>query len=149
MTLLNSADKKCKALRQSNQLYTTADSEVMTLIATLKNQPQLATWVFQVLNTTTHALKDRAQSGNAPNGSSQGYHKSQKPAWFNKPPTQLNQTYKHDNRIWHWCPKCGVQGKWVCMHTAASHEVNFIKKRKGEAPTDGCRPSPPPVPADK
>jgi hypothetical protein len=35
-SLVESADRKCKALRQSNQLYTSADSEVFIMEATLK-----------------------------------------------------------------------------------------------------------------
>jgi hypothetical protein len=52
-TLVKSADKKCKALQQSNQLHSTADIEIMALTT-----PELATSVFQALTANPDASRD-------------------------------------------------------------------------------------------
>ena len=57
-TLVKSADKKCKAMQQSNQLHSTADIEIMALATTLNNQPQLATSMFQALTANPDASRD-------------------------------------------------------------------------------------------
>ena len=117
-SLVESADRKCKALRQSNQLYTSADSEVFIMEATLKQH--------------TDSKSGRHTDGRGKTG---GTHCPQKPAWYNSPPTNSNQTHRFDDRVWHWCHKCGNGGKWVCTHTPDKHQDNFVKKRKAAAVT--------------
>jgi hypothetical protein len=121
-TLVDAADKKCKALRQSNQLYTPQDTELLALVTKL------------------------APSNNPKNGRSSN--RPPKPAWYDHPPTNPHQTHQFDNRTWYWCTKCGQRGKWVCTHTTAQHSESFVKKRPGENPASGTgrRPSPSPPP---
>ena len=113
LSLVEAADKKCKALRQSNQLYTAADSEIFAMEATIK-QP-----------TSAHHGKHTGAKGRL-----SGTHRPPKPAWYNTPPSDPNQTHRFDDRVWHWCPKCGEHGKWVCTHTPDKHQDNYVKKRK-------------------
>jgi len=71
-----------------------------------------------------------------------------KPTWYDSAPTNPRQTHTFDNRTWHWCPKCGSGGKWVCTHTPAQHTDNYIKKRRSDNSSSGGdkRPSPSPEP---
>jgi hypothetical protein len=131
-TLVTDADKKCKALRQSNQLYTTADTEIMALEANHRNAA-----------ITTRNTGGQPQQGNNKRG---GNARSQKPAWYQSPPLDPNQTHHFDDRTWHWCPKCGEQGKWVCTHTPDKHQENYVRKRKHEQPASSNRAAPPPPP---
>jgi hypothetical protein len=137
-TLVEIAEKKCKALRQSNQLYTSTDAEIMALISTkqhnhTKNQSGTRNQTSQQSGTRTQTSL-----------SQRGAHRPPRPQWFDKPPTLPKQTHQHDNREWHWCPKCGNNGKWVCTHTAKTHTDGFTKKRRGDQPTKDHRPSPTP-----
>jgi hypothetical protein len=132
-SLVEAADKKCKALRQSIQLYTSTDADIMALLCA-KQQPTLA---FTPPTLGTHQHTD---------GKQHGRHRLPRPQWFDKPPKDPNQTYHHENRVWHWCPKCGDSGKWVCTHSASTHSDNFVKKRKGVQPPGPRRPSPSPPP---
>jgi len=113
LSLIEAADKKCKALCQSNQLYTAADSEIFAMEATLK-QPSI-----------TPQGRHGGTCGRQHNA-----HRQPKPAWYNSPPTDPKQTHRFDDRMWYWCPKCGKNGKWICTHTPEKHQDNFIKKRK-------------------
>jgi hypothetical protein len=117
-SLVEAAEKKCKALRQSNQLYTATDSEIFVMEATMKYQ------------ATPH--QGNQTGGRGRQGSTQRH---QKPAWYNSPPSDHKQTYRFDDRLWHWCPKCGDTGKWVCTHTPDKHQDNFTKKRKASSVT--------------
>jgi hypothetical protein len=128
-SLVEAADKKCKALRQSNQLYTSTDAEIMALLCA-KHQPTSAS-TPPIVGPCQHL-----------DGKSQGRHRLPRPHWFDKPTKDPKQTYQHENWVWHWCPKCGDGGKWVCTHSASTHSDNFVKKRKGVQPPGPRRPSP-------
>jgi hypothetical protein len=85
-------------------------------------------------------------SGKQPNGKLRGDQRPSRPSWYDKAPNNLNQTHQYDNRVWHWCPKCGASGKWVCTHSAGTHKDNFVKKRRGDQTHGERRPSPSPPP---
>lgn len=125
-SLVESADKKCKALHQSNQLYTTSDTDIIALEATLRQ----------------HQGGGRQQGGG---NKHRGNPRPPKPAWYNSPPAVPTQTHKFDDRVWHWCPKCGDQGKWVCTHSADTHQNNYIKKRKNDQSHPSPRQTSPPA----
>lgn len=129
-SLVEAADKKCKALRKSNQLYTTTDSEVFIMEATLKQ------------HTPPHPGRTTSSQGKTG-----GTHRPPKPAWYNSPPTHMNQTHRFDDR--YWCPKCGTGGKWVCTHTPDKHQDNFVKKRKSETVTPDHSATAPPTAVGK
>lgn len=118
ISLVEAADKKCKALRQSNQLYTQTDHDIVAMEANLRQH-------------TTNSRTPQQQ------GKQKGQHRPPKSAWYSTPPTDLKQTHRFDERIWHWCPKCGDQGKWVCTHTADIHQDNYTRKGKGICITCG------------
>jgi hypothetical protein len=79
-TLFEHMDKKCKALSQSNQLYSMVNSEIMVLVAILCSQPQLATSVFQALTPTSDAVKLRLPGGAGHSSQQQDHCKTHKPA---------------------------------------------------------------------
>jgi hypothetical protein len=82
-TLALSAEKKCKALRQSNQLYTTADTEPVALEAGVHH-----------MSTGTGK---QSHSATASSGSRRGGHqRSQKPQWYHSAPTDATQTCKFE-----------------------------------------------------
>jgi hypothetical protein len=145
ITLVDAAGKKCKALRRINQLHIPAETEIMTLEATIKQRPDLATSVYQALlktiskDNTNTGVKFKSQQG------TKG--KTRKPDWYHNPPSHHGQTHTHDNRVWHWCPKCGDNGKWVCTHMASQHQDSFTRKRKSDATQGTCKSSPPPTAA--
>ena len=89
---------------------------------------------------TLHQSSTRTQTSQ----SQRGAHRPPHPQWFDKPPTLPNQTHQHDNREWHWCPKCGTNGKWVCTDTAKTHTDGFTKKRRSVQSTKDRCPSPTP-----
>jgi hypothetical protein len=128
LSLIEAADKKCKALCQSNQLYTAADSEIFAMEATLK-QPSI-----------TPQGRHGGTCGRQHNA-----HRQPKPAWYNSPPTDPKQTHRFDDRMWYWCPKCGKNGKWICTHTPEKHQDNFIKKRKAATITPDNQGQAPPT----
>jgi hypothetical protein len=125
-TLVDLADKKCKALRHSTQLYSPQDTELLALATTPAPT-----------SGTTHPTK-----------SSKATHRLPRPAWYTTPPTNPLQTHQFDNRTWHLWLKCGNGGKWVCTHSAAQHSDTYVKKRRGEGqpqqPEKRPSPSPPP-----
>jgi hypothetical protein len=61
----------------------------------------------------------------------------------------MQQTHALDGRTWHWCPKCGTNGKWVCTHHPSQHGDTFVKKRPSEGATHNRdkRPTPSPPPS--
>jgi len=126
ITLVDLADKKCKALHQSSQLYTPQDTELLAL----------ATTPAPTSGTTVTTKSGKATT------------RPPRPAWYDTPPANPHQTNQFDNRTWHWCPKCGNGGKWVCTHTAAQHSDTYVKKRHGDGqpqrPDKRLSPSPPP-----
>jgi hypothetical protein len=136
-SLVEDADKKCKALRQSNQLYTNTDADIMALLSAHR-QPTSATLPTPGKQSHIKQVPSDIKG--------QGQHRSPRPQWFNMPPNDPNQTRQYENRVWHWCPKCGERGKWVCTHSAATHTDNFVKKRKGDPAQGTRRPSPSPPP---
>ncbi len=141
LSLIDMTDRTCKALRCTNQLHTDADPELLALQAKLTKQTQLTTQVIRALNeslskTSAHGKPQPtgAQTGgkHRQNGRPHAGHRPPKPAWYEAPRTDPAQTYEHDGRTWHWCPKCGpdAKGKWVCTHTATTHSDNYDRKRK-------------------
>jgi len=139
-SLVEITEKKCKALRQSNQLYTSTDAEIMALLSSNNSLSVTKTNQSGTRTQTSHQSGTRTQISQ----SQRGAHRPPRPQWFDKPPTLPHQTHQHDNREWHWCPKCGTNGKWVCTHTAKTHTDGFSKKRRGDQSTKDRRPSPTP-----
>jgi len=137
LTLVEDAERKCRALRQSNQLYNVTDNELMALLVA-KPLPGLYT-------TQANGPGKQPSSGKQ-STHKKGDQRQPRPSWYDIPPQHPNQTHQHDNRVWHWCSKCGASGKWVCTHTGDTHRDNFQKKRKGDLPQGDRRPSPSPPP---
>jgi len=52
LSLIDLADKTCKALRCTNQLDTSTDPEILALQAKLAQQTKLTTQVFRAINET-------------------------------------------------------------------------------------------------
>jgi len=141
-SLVADCDRKCKALRQSGQLYTTADADIMALLSTYRQPTAPA---FPTPGKLPHQTSGTRQSHS--DTKSRGQKHVPKPDWFDHPPINPTQTHQFDNRVWHWCSKCGDAGKWVCTHSAATHADNFVKsKRKGDHKPGSRRPSPSPPP---
>jgi len=141
-SLVADCDKKCKALRQSGQLYTNADAEIIALLSAYR-QPTAT--IPPTPGQQTQPTSGREQRNS--DTKSKGQHKSTKPTWFEGPPLNPAQTHQFDGRVWHWCPKCGDAGKWVCTHSATTHADNFVKnKRRGDQHPGPRRPSPSPPP---
>lgn len=122
------AEKKCKALRQSDQLYTPANTDLHALI-------------------TTPTAANTGTVGPMGGNKSRSFNRAPKPAWYDHPPTSMQQTHALDGRTWHWCPKCGTNGKWVCTHHPSQHGDTFVKKRRSEGATHNRdkRPTPRPT----
>jgi hypothetical protein len=135
-SLVQLAEKTCKALRCTGQLYIDNDPELAVLHAKISQQ-DLATQAFKVItntqqnHTTTTTTRSHTKNGNNHGGT---HNRPPKPDWYYKPPLHPNDTHQHDGRDWYWCPKCGrnQQGKWVCTHLPAEHKDTFVKKRKNE-----------------
>jgi hypothetical protein len=135
LSLVQLAERTCKALRCTGQLYIDNDPEIAVLHAKLVQQADMTTQAFNVI---TNTLKQTANIGpKKPHGRPTGpQNRPPKPDWFYKPPQNPSETHKHDGRTWHWCPKCGKDqtGKWVCTHTAVDHQNTFVRKRRAEHP---------------
>jgi len=144
LTLIDNANKTLKALRVTNQYHPAGNPEILALQTQLQQQNKLTTKVFDTITATLSNLnKSNSKHGEQGNGRSGGNQRTPKPAWFNEPPTDLDQIRQHDNREWHWCPKCGhSQGKWVCTHLPAEHNESYVpKKRKPTQDNTGNRPT--------
>jgi hypothetical protein len=127
LVLVEDAEKKCRALCQSNQLYTATDNDIMALLcAKTSSQPD------ESPNAPGHR-QGTQHSGKQPNGKLRGDQRHSRPSWYDKAPNNPNQTHQYDNRVWHWCPKCGASGKWVCTHSAGTHKDNYSSS--GRRPT--------------
>jgi hypothetical protein len=135
VTLVEGLEKQCRALRQSNQLYTSTDADIIALMSAHKATLAATPITRTLTGTGPHA-------GHATRSTT----KAVKPHWFDKPPKDPTQTHQFENRTWNWCPACGPSGKWVCTHTATTHSDNYMKKRKGTQPHRERRPSPSPPP---
>jgi hypothetical protein len=44
------------------------------------------------------------------------------PEWVFDKPTYPDQIRVFNNRYWHFCNKCGTNGRWVCTHTNETHQ---------------------------
>jgi hypothetical protein len=139
-SLVVDSDKKCKALRQSGQLYTTADADIMALLSAHRQPPPA------LLPTSGKQTTSNTGRPSHSDGKTRSQHRLTRPQWLEHAPSDPNQTHHYENRIWHWCPKCGDSGKWVCTHSAATHADNYVKKRKGDRQQGSRRPSPSPPP---
>jgi len=47
---------------------------------------------------------------------------NQTPEWLLDAPADLDQIKYFNRRYWHFCTKCGKNGRWVCTHTDATHD---------------------------
>ena len=45
----------------------------------------------------------------------------QKPDWLLQRPSNLHEVKQFNGRSWHFCTKCGRNGRWVCTHKDSMH----------------------------
>jgi len=144
-SLVESLEKLCRALRQSNQLYTTVDTDIMALLGAHKTAHIVTPPTNKPQSGAGHHIgHTHSGTGHNAGNTHRGNTRSGRPQWYDKPPKDLNQTHQFEKRVWHWCPRCGTSSKWVCAHSASTHTDNFVKKRKGDQPQCDRRPSPTP-----
>jgi hypothetical protein len=133
LSLVQQAERTCKALRCTGQLYSDPDPELAILHAQLAKQANLTNQAFNVI---TNTLKQHTTTNNKkpPGKHTGGQQRTPKPEWFYKPPTNPHNIHKHDGRDWYWCPKCGKdqQGKWVCTHKPDEYQDTFTRKHRGD-----------------
>jgi hypothetical protein len=94
-SLVESLEKLCRALRQSNQLYTTVDTDIMALLGAHKtahivtppptNKPQSG--------AGHHTGHTHSGTGHNAGNTHRSNTCSGRPQWYDKPPKDLNQTH--------------------------------------------------------
>ncbi len=125
--LVKLADDECQILKHSMQWVETIDPSVVAMQALFHNTNQGNNDLFKTLAanlstlTKMHQISsyDKHQGGD---GSSSGrrFHYDT-PDWVYDAPTDLSQQKLYQGKTWHFCTKCGRDGKSVCPHSVATH----------------------------
>jgi hypothetical protein len=139
--LISDADQECRILQHAGQWVETIDPSVMAMQAQLYSTKTKSGALFQSiaanLSSITHKQRETSKI-------SKGQHYTQDtPDWLLKPPTHQGQIKHFNGRDWHYCTKCGRQGRWVCTHTDATH-----RDSRRYSVSDDPRRSPSPSPSD-
>jgi hypothetical protein len=126
-TLVSQAEKTCKALHCTNQLYTDPDPEIAVLHAWILTQANIAQQAFNALSNTLQA--QGASSHIKKPGKQGGIHnRPPKPDWYFKPPTNPSETHKHDGRDWYWPRPAGQMG----LHSPTSQPQRHFHQEAQE-----------------
>jgi len=123
-TLIAKADQECQILQHAGQWVETIDPAVTALQATLQANTQKSGELLHTLVANlakvNQQYKDLSRSSRP---STRQTHKGNyTPDWIYDSPAYPDQIRMHNGKYWHYCSKCGNNGRWVCTHTEATHE---------------------------
>jgi hypothetical protein len=120
--LVTKADQEQQILLHAGQWVETIDPSVSAMRASLQATKQQSGDLLQAL-FANFSQRSR-ESSRSTRYSTRPPHKSsmqQHPDWLFEPPQYPDQIKFFNGRYWHFCPHCGQQGRWVCTHTASTH----------------------------
>jgi len=141
MTLVTMADEECQILRHSNQWVEMIDPSVVAMKALFQDNITGTQMLFHQIPTNLAKL---AKSRDSFLDGASGQRYSDRPQWLFDKPANKTEEHEYCGRIWHYCMKCGRHGKWVCMHTDATHksrdhniDENHSSKYRGSQQDNG------------
>jgi len=134
-SLITMADEESQILRHSNQWVETIDPSVVAMKALFQGNLTGTQTLFQQIQAN---LAKIAKSRDSSSDGASGHRYPDRPDWVFDAPTTKTEQSEYHGRIWHYCTQCGRNGKWVCMHTDATHrrrdhdlDEERSSKRKG------------------
>jgi hypothetical protein len=125
-------DEECQILRHSNQWVETIDPSIVAMKALVQGNIHGAHALLEQLSAHLSSIAQSSSSekyagrqmdgtdDNCLNGKG-----NDNPPWVYEIPHDKSQTCTFCGRTWHYCTKCGRDGKWVCSHTDATHRVSY------------------------
>jgi hypothetical protein len=126
-SLVRKADTECQVLKHTNQWVETIDPSITAMQAFLQSNKTNSAQVFQSIAANFSEIACRQQDINADFKTYQRHHYSNlnnNPDWIYEAPQDMNEVRHYHGRTWHYCSKCGRNGRWVCTHTDATHRSN-------------------------
>jgi hypothetical protein len=126
-TLITKADQECQVLQHAGQWVETIDPSVMAMQAMFQATKTQSVDLLQTLaanfSQISQRQRDSVRSSKYPASlsSSRAPAPTSHPTWLSYPPKDLEDVKHYNGRYWHWCTKCGKDGRWVCTHTDATH----------------------------
>ena len=122
-TIVQKADNECQILKHAGQWVETIDPSIMAMHAALKSSTGKTGAIFQSLAANFSSIAQKQRDINRSlGGSSRPSSSSDTPEWLLRPPTMKGQIKHFNGRDWHFCTKCGKNGRWVCTHTDDTHD---------------------------
>jgi hypothetical protein len=121
-TLVSMADEECQVLKHSSQWVETIDPSVAAMQAMIQADKEGSAKFFQTLATNFTELSNKQRDNR--DIRMQHYDRNRmnnNPDWIFTPPTDLSEARTFRGRQWHFCTKCGHNGRWVYTHTDATH----------------------------
>jgi hypothetical protein len=106
------ANQECQILTHAGQWVETIDPSIIAMLALLHHNKTKTGEIFQNLaanfSQITHRQKEVTRSLRQPNHSGSS---SQTPEWLMEAPSDPEQLKLFDGRYWHYCSKCGKNGR--------------------------------------
>jgi hypothetical protein len=143
--LVKLADEECQILKHSHKWVETIDPLVLGLQAMFQSTNKGHTSLFESLTANLLTLmklqKDSIQSCRDDHDFSSHHHfHYDTPDWVYNAPEDNSQKKVYQGKTWHFCTKCGRNGKWVCTHNDATHRPreDYLRDRRdrGRSPHD-------------
>jgi hypothetical protein len=131
--LVHEANEECQILKHAQQWVETIDPSVTAMQAMLKSTKTNSAQVFQEIaaNFSEFNRRQRDINNDFRNAQRQQYNNyNNNPEWIFDPPTNLNKVRNFNGRAWHYCSKCGRNGRWVCTHTDSTHRSSTTDNRR-------------------
>ena len=136
--LISKADAECQVLTHAGQWVETSAPSITALKATLKANTTHSGEILKTIVANFSQLHQRNRDHNhwsRPTTRPSSRSSSQlSPEWVQDPPTYPDQIRHYYGRYWHFCSKCGQQGRWVCTHTDSTHDDNAFSTRRSPMP---------------
>ncbi len=123
--LVGKADQECQILTHAGQWVETIDPSVSALQASIREDKTQSGELLQTLaaNLTqvTYRHKEYTKGQRVSTRPPSRQSNTSTPEWVFDKPTYPDQIRMFNNRYWHFCNKCGTNGRWVCTHTNETH----------------------------
>lgn len=120
VTLVSKADQECQVLQHVGQWLETIDPSVTALNTLIQTSKQQSGEVFHLLAANFSQIT-KPQKEIVCSFWSSLKPTSNTPDWLLEAPDNPEQIKYFNGRYWHYCTKCGLNGRWVCTHTDVTH----------------------------